>query len=330
MPEDRRGSWWDRATRWLLPPARTRLVPYTAFEVLAVFFVSEVFWPGLGFLLVVQTHLGDWLYGTEAMSGLRNGDPDGEIRLRVTVLAIALVAPLRILSVPHLLRQTSNTQPYQLGLTLSRLKQYAVLGVIAFAVVTPFVLGINWLATAVFSELSENSVTEHGFAKLSQSESVTGIELALIVFLATAVAPAIEELLFRGVLLNWLGRNVLRADAVMAVVGAYAVAGQLGKWESLRGGNWMVLAPVLFVLAMTPGYAWVRHRQRMPEGTALYASSMLFAIFHQSVWPSPIPLFVLALALGWLAQRTRSLTGPMVMHSLFNGVACVQMLTGYS
>src|SRR5205823_5542904 len=34
------------------------------------------------------------------------------------------------------------------------------------------------------------------------------------------------------------------------------------------------------------------------------------------------PLFVLALGLGWLAWRTQSLIGPMVLHSLFNGIAC--------
>ena len=36
---------------------------------------------------------------------------------------------------------------------------------------------------------------------------------------------------------------------------------------------------------------------------ALYGTSLLFACAHATVWPSPIPLFVLALILGYLALR---------------------------
>jgi hypothetical protein len=57
-----------------------------------------------------------------------------------------------------------------------------------------------------------------------------------------------------------------------------------------------------------------------------YNTSLLFACIHTSVWPTPVPLFVLALGLGVLAQRTRSLVGPIVLHGLFNGISCVQLL----
>ena len=68
------------------------------------------------------------------------------------------------------------------------------------------------------------------------------------------------------------------------------------------------------------------------EGTlhgvlSVYGSAMLWSMMHYEAWPAPIPLFLLGLALGWLALRTQSLIGPMVLHSLFNGVACVQLLT---
>jgi membrane protease YdiL (CAAX protease family) len=29
--------------------------------------------------------------------------------------------------------------------------------------------------------------------------------------------------------------------------------------------------------------------------------------------------------LGWLAYRTRSIVGPIVLHALFNSIACVEM-----
>ena len=56
---------------------------------------------------------------------------------------------------------------------------------------------------------------------------------------------------------------------------------------------------------------------------AIFGASMLWAIFHWSVWPTPIPLFFLGLGLGWLAYRTQSLVSPITVHILFNSVACV-------
>ena len=60
---------------------------------------------------------------------------------------------------------------------------------------------------------------------------------------------------------------------------------------------------------------------------ALYGSAALFAVFH-SAWPTPIPLFFLALGLGWLAQRAGSVVPSIVAHALFNAVACAELLIG--
>jgi membrane protease YdiL (CAAX protease family) len=59
---------------------------------------------------------------------------------------------------------------------------------------------------------------------------------------------------------------------------------------------------------------------------AIYGSALLFAAFHAQVWPSPIPLFFLGLGLGWLAYRVQSLVAPMVVHALFNAVACIVLV----
>jgi membrane protease YdiL (CAAX protease family) len=72
---------------------------------------------------------------------------------------------------------------------------------------------------------------------------------------------------------------------------------------------------------------WLATRCWCGARLAIVASSLLFAGFHAQVWPTPIPLFFLALGLGWLAQRTQSLLGPIVLHALFNSVACLMLLT---
>ncbi len=68
----------------------------------------------------------------------------------------------------------------------------------------------------------------------------------------------------------------------------------------------------------------VRRRWEAANGwLSIYGSAMLFAVFHTRAWPSPVPLVLLALGLGWLAHRTGSLVGPITLHLLFNSVACL-------
>jgi membrane protease YdiL (CAAX protease family) len=155
-------------------------------------------------------------------------------------------------------------------------------------------------------------------------------EPALMVLGAMIVAPVKEEVLFRGLLQPWLAHTQTRGRvAVIIGVGLalYQRSGQLesswqaADWRGLGSG----LVPAAFVLAMAPGFWLLGRLQRPQAAQAVLGSSLLFAAAHSAVWPTPIPLMVLALGLGWLAWRTQSLVGPIVCHALFNGVACVQM-----
>lgn len=62
-----------------------------------------------------------------------------------------------------------------------------------------------------------------------------------------------------------------------------------------------------------------------PKGAWLGASA-LFALIHFSA-PIFLPLFVLALALTWLYERTEGLLAPMVAHSLFNAANLIILLS---
>jgi uncharacterized protein len=55
---------------------------------------------------------------------------------------------------------------------------------------------------------------------------------------------------------------------------------------------------------------------------ALFGTSFLFALIHadKAIF---IPLFVLALALTWLYEKTGNLLAPIVAHSLFNAANLV-------
>jgi membrane protease YdiL (CAAX protease family) len=61
-----------------------------------------------------------------------------------------------------------------------------------------------------------------------------------------------------------------------------------------------------------------------PRGAWL-VTSLMFALIHNSA-AIVLPLFVFALALTWLYQKTEGLLAPIVAHSLFNAVNLVLLL----
>lgn len=314
-----------------LPPPRRRAVPWTAAEMVAAVFLVQFFWPAFAATLVTTTGLGEWVYGREVMDAVFSQEPGADLaRPRVGLLITLLAFPFQVLTIPLVFGYVSRTRPYQLGLTGHRAGQNVACGVAGALVLTPLALGIFWLAAQALVQLMPDSVTEHPLEKLGRSGMLAGAELALIVLVATVTAPVVEELVFRGVLLTWLSRRAWGGDVAMGLALLSALPARSDRWRVVLNGNWaerlQVLAPALFVLVLIPGYVCIRVLQKTPFPTALYGTSLLFGMMHAFAWPSPAPLFVLALGLGWLAQRTQSLVGPIVLHSLFNGVACVQLL----
>jgi membrane protease YdiL (CAAX protease family) len=61
---------------------------------------------------------------------------------------------------------------------------------------------------------------------------------------------------------------------------------------------------------------------------AIALSALIFAALHSDAWPAPLPLFVLALFLGYLAHHTNSLVGPITMHAAFNSVSMIMLAIG--
>jgi membrane protease YdiL (CAAX protease family) len=62
---------------------------------------------------------------------------------------------------------------------------------------------------------------------------------------------------------------------------------------------------------------------------ALAISSVAFALVHLRTEPQAVlPLFLLALAMGWVGYWTRSLLAPVITHALFNALMVVSTFTG--
>lgn len=206
-----------------------------------------------------------------------------------------------------------------------------VMGIVAWAFITPPVLAVNAIVLYVFTAL-DWPAQEH---PLTQYGGLTGLLQVLFFLQACVTAPLIEEVLFRGLLLGWvLGtreRGRLRPG--------------IPQWFTPASRPWVVMGIAVLLAGLTqkPGpVVWafilvlglivigvkVRHRRRHVH--AIYATASLFAVVHSQVWPSPIPLFVLGLSLSWLAVRTRGILVPFLVHGLFNAVSVVFVLRGGS
>lgn len=325
----------------LFPRQRERAVSWGGIEV-ALLCLTFYALPGLILQLLFQVGFFKWLYGAgfpvESIAkdeDLRRALTDPRVTLWITTLA----APVQALLMIAFLRIARQTQLYQLGVGLHRWRQNAILGYLWWLVVTPAVTVLHVLVELLHKSYSE--AEHHPLTRVFVDGPARALssEWLAIFFVTFVGAPMVEELLFRGVIQSWLTRRSWGGDLAVAV--SFIVALAYG-YEKIRTGidlgmtrSGVVkvidgLSPALFVLAMIPGYMYIERAawRWLPTpnvARGLYGTALLFALAHAGVWPTPIPLFPLALVWGFLAYRTQSLIGPIVFHSLFDGMAALML-----
>ncbi len=319
-------GWWAlRSARkrgqWLLPRPTRWHVPWGGFEVAMAFVVVAMLVPVLVSSVLPQTGIFERIYGPDFPGVLtpenRKTHPEAAtvqslwIGILAFPLQIGLLIGFPIVLFPHW--RKPRRQP---GWRAS-----VALAIASWAVLACVVLTVHFGVTIAF-RLFEWNVEEHPFAQITASRPF--IDQVLFVVQACVAAPLLEEMLFRGLLLPWvLGR---KQRTVIVLIISVALAGGLSMDATGQGAR----GPVLFALALVAGWgiiAWKCPKKRRPRG-AIYASAALFAVVHSAVWPSPIPLFVLGLGLGWLALRTRGILVPALVHGLFNLVSVLFVLSG--
>jgi membrane protease YdiL (CAAX protease family) len=309
--------------------------------VVALFFY--LLWPQLSLLLVVGSGLADRLYGPSvserltAKGGAADESTDDEaarriLGIRCNLWAGLIAFPLQAISMPWVLYHVAAIRPSRIGLTQQRLRRNMLIGVVAWIVVTPVVLGLNIFVEHAIRSSRPDTIQEHPLTLLAKAQP-TGTEWALLVFSAVVAAPVLEETLYRGILQSTFVSY--RNGGAIAMAAAFGVAtlprSRLVEqaWQQEAADLLRALMPGLFVLALVPVFIIISRRSARPEAAALFGTATLFAAAHSAYWPSPVALLVLGLALGLLAARTGSLVGPMVLHGLFNGVSCALLLMGF-
>jgi membrane protease YdiL (CAAX protease family) len=312
------GSWYFLFP--MLPHQRNRAVPWSGTEVVVGLIVVLILWPATVSEILDLTRVYPRLSGdTEALKVLQT---------RRDAWLAMIAFPFQVLTLLYLLYALSGTRPYQLGLSLRNFRRNVLIGMVGALIFSPFVYALLFLVVWCYTHLAGGEPQEHPLTVLGESEPW------IIVVPAVLVAPILEELLFRGLLQRWLLRRSWGGGAAMIGAGVMAILTQLTRlYDAVVHGNlpsyYRALGPLFFVLLMTPPFLLLRRVPRYRTASTLYAVALLFAAAHSFAWPQPVPLFVLGLGLGYIAYRTQNLLGSMVMHALFNAIACVFLLGAY-
>ncbi len=235
---------------------------------------------------------------------------------RRALFAAVLASLLQLAVVAWFTVGTGRKRLLRLGLTTYRWPQNLIVAYLFWLLLTPLVHAIHVIVVLLFGEGT------HGLEMLLRL-SRDNVTWGLAVLHVLLLAPVSEELLFRGVLQSWMMKSPPGADAI--VLGSLIAAVVMGLTGTRPTG------PILFLVTVGPGYLAFERlvRRWIPQrgaARAIYASSLLFAAVHALAWPQPVPLFFLALGLGFLAYRTRSLLAPIIVHSLFNAVTMIHLI----
>lgn len=202
--------------------------------------------------------------------------------------------------------------------------------------------GVGWLAAlvpvyalqvALVYLVADERQTHPLIETLVESRRIDVMLVA--VFAAVIVAPIVEEFFFRVVLQGWLEKRIapeggvepVAIDAQMEGPDATAPCDALGPlapveietpWDAFRAPQVDLGTRRNGANGVADGVTSFRGwRGILPVGI----SSFLFAAGHAGTWPDPLPLFVLALVLGYVYRQTHRLWPSVVLHMLFNGLS---------
>ena len=209
-----------------------------------------------------------------------------------------------------------------LGLTLRHAAQDIALGFRGFLLMAGFVYFLQIMLSLVFPDKI------HPLLELIRNNPEPKYFLGAIVS-ASIMAPIFEEVFFRGSLQGWLEKHLLHGDEADETANAFQAADDSGHLD-------IALAHPAMVTSQERSPDDNPYRSPQPPANvadsptaeqaamgkiswlAIVVSSLLFAAAHIGQGPAPIPLFFLAVCLGYMYQRTHRLLPCITLHALLN------------
>jgi membrane protease YdiL (CAAX protease family) len=175
-----------------------------------------------------------------------------------------------------------------------RLGKQVLIGLAATACVLPSILLING-AVSIFVTKYSHPVIEAFLSEMSLSA------LFSTAFTVVIAAPLVEEFVFRGILLSFLQR----------------IFNRNWPFETLIFCNNTVLPTGIASPSLGSRYG------------AIVVTSVLFAGLHVGQGAAYIPLFFLALALGYVTQKTGSILPAIIIHVSLNSLSTITLAWTY-
>jgi membrane protease YdiL (CAAX protease family) len=220
---------------------------------------------------------------------------------------IAVTNALLIFAGPILLARGSRLSHSDLALLGPTPGASFLRGVATWPKVAPYIFGLYALAIRVWP------AAKHPVEEMMRARQDAGT--STLAFLgAVILAPAAEELLFRGVLLGALA-SIRMPNSNPHPTTTEPAASEIESAETKESSP----EPDPIVDTTDRGGSSVGF------WCANITISVIFAMMHGPIWPSPIPLFLLSLALGVLYRRTGGIAAPIGLHMVFNGVSTLML-----
>jgi membrane protease YdiL (CAAX protease family) len=247
---------------------------------------------------------------------------DGTALRAASVLLQIIVVPLVVGGFLTALAVLSRATPRDLGLPHSA-RQFAADLALGAAACLAALLPVYVLMGAMFFLLGEPE--PHPIVDLVLRNRSMAV-LALAAVSAVLVAPICEEITFRLLLQGWLEKWL---GARVALPGATAKAGvcdtKLTADEASNPDE--ISSPIV-------GEAGSENGPFLPaEATPfryhgwlpIFASSALFALAHYGHGYAPLAIFVLAIVLGYVYQRTHRIVPCIAAHAAFNALTTLEL-----
>jgi membrane protease YdiL (CAAX protease family) len=254
---------------------------------------------------------------------LKENLPLNNVAVMMWLLAALLILrPLSAGLIVTFLRFDMSSTIEDLGFSLRRAKTDIMVGLIAFLAIGPIVYTLQDVLTRAYTAIAGESPGVHPLIKTVESQPTQSV-LLLTAVSAVLVAPVVEEFIFRAVLQGWLEKLFRKV---------HIAADQ--RQDNSAAANAESRPPTQLDPSNPYAAGDVDERQYMsaaisvPEPVLvapIFFSSLLFAIFHIGHGLAPIPLFFLALVLGFLYQRTHRILPCVVVHLCINGLSMLYL-----
>jgi membrane protease YdiL (CAAX protease family) len=273
----------------ILTSAPRSLVPWNGFPHVALAFFIYVVLP-----LV-------WLFLLQRWFDLT---PDADLTQMPQVIAWLLAGDsllkfVALALVVTFLRVDLAASIADLGFQIRKVKNDLILGLSTFIAVAPVIYLLQFILKWSYNQFADEEAA-HPIEKLLQDNGSANV-IFWAVFAAVIAAPIVEEFLFRVILQGWLEkafyRTRLQVDAQLA-------GGAAGE-------------DVAMATQAAPTFIW----------QPIILSSITFALLHAGHGPDPVPLFLLAMVLGYLYTKTHRILPGIVVHMALNGLSMLILLS---